>query len=173
MITIRDFMEVIDYRITETSEYGWGCYGSDAHSMDSWSGPDDDRYSVGIVFDRKSQTVYEMAVCDYIANRAYRWIHPDYRGEYNRAAAQHSVPPDEAWDGVNYIDLEVEEDILDKTRAIIAGVEYDTRVSVPVELSDSDLLALAKMAHQRDITLNQLICEILTAEADKVLNEGK
>jgi predicted DNA-binding ribbon-helix-helix protein len=46
-----------------------------------------------------------------------------------------------------------------------------TYVDVPIELEDEVLLELAMMAHDRDITLNQLCREIIQAEIDRLTNE--
>jgi hypothetical protein len=51
----------------------------------------------------------------------------------------------------------------------VTGQDYDTRVSVPVELDDSELFELMRRAHERDITLNQLVEEILRAVIEKEL----
>lgn len=169
MITIKDFMESVDYRITECNDYCWQCYGNNATAMDSWSGSNDEGYSASIIFDRKTQTVYEFTVCDYGNNRAYRWIHPDYRVEHDKSAKTVGCNPEQAWDDVKYIDLEVAEDILEKTRCIVAGEEYDTRITLPLNLSDSEFLKLAMEAHARDITFNQLVIEILTEHAEAEL----
>ena len=42
------------------------------------------------------------------------------------------------------------------------GNEYDTRVMVPVDLDDDTLMKLFTIAHEQDITLNQLVENILT-----------
>ena len=55
MITIKDFMETVDYRITEGSDFGWKCFGPNSYCLDSWSG-EQDGYSIGITFDTKNQT---------------------------------------------------------------------------------------------------------------------
>jgi len=47
----------------------------------------------------------------------------------------------------------------------------DNRVDVPIELTDEDWFSLMKMAHERDITLNQLVEQILTAEMDRIEKE--
>jgi collagenase-like PrtC family protease len=57
--------------------------------------------------------------------------------------------------------LESDEDWLEKARAIFAGEEYDTRVSIPVDFSDDELLKYMTMAHERDMTFNQFIEEAL------------
>ncbi len=75
---------------------------------------------------------------------------------------------DMAWerdDGspVKYIDLDVEEDFMEKAYAICNDQEYDTRVQVPVNFTDEELLRYMTLAHERDITFNQLVEEALMA----------
>ena len=51
MITIKEWMELVDYKITEGSTYGWQCYGPNAYCLDSWNGVyDDGGYSFSIIF---------------------------------------------------------------------------------------------------------------------------
>ena len=63
------------------------------------------------------------------------------------------------------IDLETKEDWLEKANAIVEGLDYDTRVSVPLELSDEDLLTYMKAAHERDMTFNQFVEEAIRQAA--------
>lgn len=163
MITIRDFMEVIDYRITEGSEYLWTSFGSNAYQLDSWDGRHDDGTSVGIVFDTQTQTVYQMEAHDYSNRRSYRWTHPDHVSTYRAECVQHLAEDvrDMAYDDVKYIDLEVSQDMINKARAIVRHENYDHRVSVPIDLEDHELFKLMTLAHERDLTLNQLVEEIL------------
>ena len=44
----------------------------------------------------------------------------------------------------------------------------DNRVDVPIELTDEQWYSLMKTAHERDITLNQLVEEILTLEINRL-----
>lgn len=167
MITMRDFMETVNYRISEGSDYGWTCYGPNAYQLDSWNG-DQDGYSIGIVFDTDTQIVYQMEANDYKNNRAYRWFHPDFKKKYEEDAETRMVDLDEAWDGVKYTDLEVTEDMLEKAQAIVDGEEYDTRVRIPIELDDQELMVLFKMAHERDMTFNNFVGEILLKEITRL-----
>lgn len=160
MITIRDFMETVNYRITEASDYCWSCYGPDAYQFDSWNGDNDYGHSVGVVFDKKTQIVYQMEAHDYKNSRAYRWINPNYRKLYEVESQQKDVDMDEAYDGVKFTDIETTGDMLEKSRAIVAGLNYDTRVEVPLEIDDDVILEIALQAHKRDITINKMV-EIL------------
>lgn len=169
-LILRDFLEVVNYRITEGDRYGWNCYGPNAYTMDSWNGHHDG-HSLSIVFDTATQTVYEMSACDYKHNRAYRWINPEYRDAYSNEAKNHSSNMKQAWDDVNFVDLEMIDDLLEKCDAIVNDRSYDTRVQVPIELNDSDMLHLFKMAHERDITLNQLVENLLREEIRRLQDD--
>jgi hypothetical protein len=160
MLTIKEWMELVDYRITEGGEYGWQCFGDDAYSLSSWNG-EQDGWSFDIVFDRKTQEVYTVEVCDYKRQRAYRMINPDFRQSYDDEAATHGTMAKQAWDDVDYVDLEIDEDFATKAIWIKTDQDYDTRVSVPLELPDDALFELMKQAHEKDITLNELVEKIL------------
>lgn len=162
MVTLKEWMEVVGYRITEGSNYCWECYGANAYMLDSWNG-EQDGHSFSVIFDTRTQEVYEVQAHDYPNNRAYRLINPDYAQAHKDEANDRSVDLNQAWDDVTYTDLEVEDDWIQKALAIAAGEDYDTRVSIPVDFSDDDLFTYMKMAHERDITLNQLIEQALRA----------
>jgi predicted HicB family RNase H-like nuclease len=52
------------------------------------------------------------------------------------------------------------------------GEEFDNRVQVPLDLDDDLMMQLFMEAHKRDITLNQLVEEILKKViAESELNE--
>jgi hypothetical protein len=122
MITIKDFMEVVDYRITEGSDFLWQCFGPNVYCLDSWNG-DHDGHSIGITFDTKNQTVYKFEAHDYSRNNSYRWTHPDWKEIAANEAKIRGVDHSEAWDEVKYTDLDIVEDMLEKARAIVNGVD--------------------------------------------------
>jgi hypothetical protein len=68
----------------------------------------------------------------------------------------------------------VDSDWLEKAQAIVASEVYDTRVSIPIELPDHELLVLFKMAHERDMKFNDFVEEVLKeALADYERNPEK
>ena len=143
MITFKQWMELVDYRVTEGSD--WHCNIPGLYSLTSWNG-DHNGYSSNIVFDpANNQRVYLVEICDYKNNRAYRMKNDTLESDK------------QAWDDVDYVDLDVDEDFIEKAQAIIAGETYDTRVKISVEFSDEELLKYMKMAHDLDITFNQLV----------------
>jgi hypothetical protein len=157
---MKEWMELVNYRITEGCDYGWQCYGPDVYQLDSWNG-EQDGHSFTIIFDTRDQTVYEVQAHDYVHNRAYRMINEDYAKKMKKEAKKRDVDRNQAWDDVNYTDLEVDDDFIQKCLAIREGEDYDTRVSVPLELGDDEMFQLMKMAHEQDITLNQLVEQLL------------
>jgi hypothetical protein len=162
MITIKEWMELTDYKITEGSEYGWGCYGPNSFTLDSWNGVHGKGgYSFSITFSTKSQKVYEVSMCDYTNDRAYRMINPKFQEKHRKEAEFRNVNLNEAWDDVDYVDLDVVDDFIQKALAIKSGESYDTRIQVPVDFSDEDLLQYMKLAHERDMTFNELVEEAL------------
>lgn len=158
MISMRDFMEIVNYRITEGSDYHCNSFGNNLYSLSAWNG-DQDGWSTNIVFDTKTQTSYMVEACDYRNNRAYRLINPDYKDKFMKD--DKSEYRDQAWDDVNFTDLETDEDWLTKAEAIVNGEDYDTRVSIPIELPDTELLVLFKMAHERDMKFNDFVEEVI------------
>jgi hypothetical protein len=166
MINLREFFELIDYRINEGADYGWQCYGGHAHAIDHTA----DNYGLTVIFDREDQTVYEVTVYDYNNNRAYRMIHPDYESAHTAEAQERGVAADQAWDEVKYVDLEADDDFVEKAQAIIEGRDYDTRISIPIDLPEHELLELFKTAHARDMTFNDFVVEIVS-EKIAVMNQ--
>jgi len=156
MNILEKFFKICEFRITEGSEYCWSCFGDDAYCLDSWSG-DQNGHSFTVIFDKKTQTVYELQAHDYANNRAYRWFDPMYRKAFFDEAQNKGTDSNEAWDDLSYVELDVLDDFFEKMQAIYDRRPYDTRVQVPVEFSDEELLTYMKMAHDRDITFNQFV----------------
>ena len=170
MLTVKDWMELVDYRITEGGDYGWMCFGPDAYSLSSWNG-EHDGYSFNIVFDNKTQVVYTVEICDYKNDRAYRIINPDFKEAYDSEGEDRGVLGNQAWDEVDYIDLESDDDFIQKGLAIREGKDYDTRVSVPLDLPDDLLFELMKQAHEQDITLNELMEQVILDAIERANND--
>ena len=172
MMTIKDFMEVVNYRITEGSDFCWFCFGSNAYCLTSWNG-EQDGHSLNIVFDTETQVVYQVEVCDYANVKAYRWTNPAYVEAHLEESKTRCLEHDFAWEGddgkpVKYIELEVEEDFITKATAIVNGEDYDDRIKVPLDLSKDEMYRLMLQAHERDITFNQLVLEILEAKMNEL-----
>jgi hypothetical protein len=170
---MKEWMELVDYKITEGGEYGWGCYGPNSYTLDSWNGVHGKGgYSFSITFSTKTQKVYEVSMCDYTNDRAYRMINPKFQKKHEKEAMARNVNLNEAWDDVDYVELDVLDDFIQKALAVRAGEDYDTRVQVQVDFSDEDLLQYMKLAHERDMTFNAFVEEALR-DAIEAVNDGR
>ena len=173
MITLKEWMELVDFKITEGSNYGWGCYGPNSFTLDSWNGVHGKGgYSFSIVFSTKSQKIYEVSVCDYTNDRAYRMINPKFQEKHRKEALARDVNLNEAWDSVDYTDLEVDDDFIQKCLAIKAGEDYSTDISIPIDLPDEVLMFAFKQAHEKNMTFNAFVNQVLRDFIDKV-NRGE
>jgi len=169
MITLKEWMELVDYKITEGSDYGWSCYGPNSFTLDSWNGVHGaGGYSFSIVFSTKSQKVYEVSVCDYTNDRAYRMINPKFVEKHRKESLARGVNLNEAWDDIEYTDLEVDDDFIQKALAIRAGEDYSTDVSVPIDLPDDLLMFAFKQAHAENMSFNDWMNKMLREFIDKV-----
>ena len=172
MITLKDYLEAIDFKITGGSEYSWDCFGHNARYLDSADNEGLGNYSISAIFDSVDQTVYAVELWDYVNDREYRWINPMFVGAHMKACSQHAVDCYESCDGRNFIDLDVSSDILEKIAKIVAGEPYDTRVQVEVDFTEEELLQYMKIAHSRDMTFNEFVEEALRAEIERRKNEN-
>lgn len=160
--------EITNHKIIEGSEYGWRCY-PDARYLDYES----EFAHVSVLYSTETQEIYEASISikvdawDEVDDKPYRWLNPEFKDAMIAEAKERNVKWKKAWDNVKWIDLEVEEDFLAKAEAIFNGQVFDARIQVPVELDNDTLLKLFTMAHERDITLNELITEILQKLIDE------
>ena len=155
MLTLKEWMKLVDCRITECSDYFTNIPG--LYHLSSWN-EQQDGFSLSVIFDPKdAQRVYMVEACDYARNRAYRLV--DSALDVDNTA----------WDDTKWTTLETDDDFIQKALAIKAGEDYDTRVSVPLDLPDDVLFTLMKQAHEQDVTLNQMVEEILQEVVDREL----
>jgi hypothetical protein len=174
---LKQINEAMDHRITGGTEYGWSSW-PDARFLEYES-----EYAyVSVVFNSKSQMIYQAEVScksDMWTNepepKPYRWLNPHTKQAMLDEAASRGVDKSNAWDDVNWVDLETSDDFLEKAKLIFNGVQnFDTRIKVPVEIDDTILFKLMVEAHENDVTFNQLVAQILRKAIDnetKKLNE--
>lgn len=161
MITLKEFIEAIQYQITDSDRYMWDCYGPNARHMEYWNGEHEYSIIVTCVFDTKDQTVYEMEAWDNQNGVEYRWIHPAYIEGVAAEALRRGVDFFQSIDDKKFIDLELPEDIMEKATAMVAGEEYDHRIMVQLDLTYEQEHMLMQLAHEADMSLNQFVEFIL------------
>lgn len=161
---LREVNEALDHAITGGAEYLWNCF-PDARTLDY----ETEHGHASVTYSTESQEVYEASAESKNSERPYRWLNPNYKSAYEaesekRGFTDHAI----AWDDVKWIDLETEDDFLDKAQGVCSGTWFDERVQVPVEMSDAEFIQLAKMAHARDITFNDMVTEVLKLAIERL-----
>jgi DNA-directed RNA polymerase subunit E'/Rpb7 len=154
MITMKEWMAAVNYRITEGSEYYQDEHRGPLYALDYWN-QDHDGHSTTIVFDPKTSEVLEATVHDFKKGLAYR-------------ITTFNIVDRQAWDEVDYVDLELDEDFIEKMTAILNGEEVDTRIMVELNLSESQIFTLMQMAHEQDMTLNKFVEKLLRSYIEKM-----
>jgi hypothetical protein len=158
----------LEHRIAGGSEFQWSCW-PDARYIDFES----DFAHASVVFNSRTQEVYSADVSVkremwHTDSAPYRWLNPTYKQQYVDEAQSRGVDYGLAWDNTVWTDLEVEEDWLEKAAAMFKGDEWDTRIQVPIDLPDHELLELMMMAHRQDKTFNNFVTEILEQQLEKL-----
>lgn len=165
IISLKEFLEMIDHNISEGYKYQWDCYGSTIQGIDYWNKKlGDDQISILAYFDTTDTEVYEIQIWDGPNKREYRWIHPLFADLHKDEAESRNVDPRQSLDDRKYIDLETPKDVFEKGRAVFLGKPYDTRIMIELDLDDQTEIMLYRLAHARDMTLNDYVEELLRAE---------
>lgn len=160
---LADLMTAMDYKVSDSQEFLWACFGPNARYMDFES----EHAYVQTVFDTKTQQVYEVVVEPKplsAARHLYRWTDPNFAVAYNDEAKRNGVDPHKAYDDTNWLDVDLESDILEKATAIFRGEPYDPDIMIELDLTDDQWLKLAMAAHERRMTLNSYVNHILRSE---------
>lgn len=163
---IKQILEAVNYRFTTSSEYLWGCYGEHATYLDfkTIGGK-----PVGsVVYDSETAEVFEVSVEVPGRQLAYRWMDAFAREDHEIEAKRKDIDPDNAWDDVQYTDIDLIEDFLEKLTAIINEEEFDDRVVVPVNLSEQEEMQLYRLAHEADMTVNDYVNQLLRKEMSRL-----
>ena len=164
-MNLETLLKTFDYKISDGTEYLWKSYPS-ARYIDLRS----EFAEAQIVFSTIDQTIYETSISsdDYL----YRWRNPEFIAAHDSEAESREIDPSIAWDDVKYINLEVETDFLEKAKAVFNGSDdFDKRVEIELDLPEDEIFQLAMMAHKKDITLNQLLTDLIVAACNISVNE--
>ena len=166
-----------NYHISGGEQFMWKCY-PDARYLTLSS----EHAEVSVLYSTVDQTVYEATVdvapgvnTDLAALEdvlVYRWMNPEWKEAHDIESVERGFDPKNAFDDIEWVDLEVEDDFLSKARNMFDGkFDFDKRVQVEIDLPDDLILFIAKQAHELDITFNQYISQLLERELPKMAEE--
>lgn len=159
-MNLEKLLYATECRISESSKYLWECYGENARIID-FAGPKEEESMISAIFDSKTRKVFEVNI--NTQNAPIRWIDPEYIKGYQDESADKNIDFNNAWDDVEWTNLDTEESILIKIEE-----QYNTKKCiVAVDLDDATQLALFKIAHKQGISIDELVNDILKSEIAK------
>lgn len=166
---LKHLNEAFDHKITGGSDSLWQCYPNGRY-IDYAS----EYAEISAVFNSQTGQVYEIECYPLVTSgEFYRWVDPIVNQAVLDEYSTRGLDPSKAIDDDKWVDLETEEDILEKSKAVFNNLPYDKRISVPLILSEAELSKLMLIAHHSDVTLNQLVTSILEDTIAKAKAEQK
>lgn len=169
-MNLKECLEAVDYKVGEVSPFLWDSLGLNTRI---WAFENKNGDEIGSFIANNSGDVLSVEVSYTDKNdkdKCYRWIDSDFKESYLQEGKSKGINMDIFLDDTYYVDLETEEDMLEKMTAICNEEDFDQRIDVPLNLSDEDFLAISKMAHEKDITFNEQVALILE---DVIKNTNK
>jgi len=115
---IVEWLEIIDYKVYNSSNYNWSCFGENVYVY-VWqllNNRDSIDYESIVCFDTKSREVYCIEIYDENTEIYYRWVRDEYRVEYDNECISRRVCQAPRNYSIEFKYLE--SDILDALRSI-------------------------------------------------------
>lgn len=126
----------------------------------------EDKHSITAVVDLFSYEVLQIDVIDFKNSEYYRWTDEKYVEDFESEMKEKDIDPYRFHDFVFFWKVYDEPDILQKAQGVYTETDYDEGVSIPLEVDDETLFILMKEAHEKDITFNQYIGEVILKACD-------
>lgn len=154
------FMRCIQHRITGGSAHLWTCYPGGWHYE-----CDNDKAGLTLIANCDAGVVYEANIIPNSTGAAYRWINPDYVLAFREESARLDLDWEEALQGEKWVDVQNFDEFLAKAAQIRDDL-LPPQVDVDLTLDDDVVLSLALAAHEKGITLNEHITDVMRAIVD-------
>lgn len=143
-----DFMILIHYAPTEVYVHQWKSYNSGIVLQHT-----NNHATVSVVLEPGTGKVIELRASPEIGSyMEYRWINP----EFKTAIFAEEISRANVID-YDVITLEMTEDYFEKAQALLVGEKPDPRVKIPLDFDERTQFDLMKLAHEKDMSLNQFV----------------
>ena len=154
-MALNQILKAVSYRISNSTQYLYSCFGSNQPRLIEFLDVNENPCG-NFTLDSLGK-VYEIVVELAEKNKCYRWIDFEFKNALFNEVVNKGFDPNIAWENIKYTEIESLEDMLIKVEAICKNIPFDERILKPLKLSDDEFLILARMAHEKDVTLNELI----------------
>jgi hypothetical protein len=107
LVTLKDYLNSVGYKITGGGEFGWNCYGENIFCIDSekMNKAKNYTFSTDLTFNTKTFTVYEMNSWDYKKKIIYLWVHPRYYKKYLKENKERGINPFKDEEGYQILEV--------------------------------------------------------------------
>lgn len=164
-MNLSEIIKITNFKMNEENiPFLWNCFGKNARILDFNS--NNLSYSVSCVFDSETQKIYEVNICSS-DSKYYRWIDENFIEIVKKEYCDKNIDFKKATDELNWIDLDNTEDVLRKVTQVIENGVCDEYVVINLDLEKDVIFNLSMLAHEKNITLNEMIVEILRKEMNK------
>lgn len=164
MFTLKNFLDLVEDNCTvERFPCALECYGANTSIYSAYVTND---YECCVAVNDLG--IRELNLYDYKNSRNYRWTVPEVEPLRDAELLLAGLDPKLVDDDQEFIDLIMIEDMIEKMTAINAGEEYDTRITIPLELTDEEFILIARAAHKLDITLNEFMVQAIKEQLGKI-----
>lgn len=129
-------------------------------SVNSHWNDDKKRYTSTFTGERWiASAIYTAGAVDWVG---FISIYDELRCNHYYMVADDMIDPPTVPDTM--VELELEDDFMEKMECIIAGAYYDKRIMIPLDFSDSEFNTVARAAHELNMTLNDFIEHAITEQ---------
>jgi len=125
-----DVIDAAGGRCSGGDPYMWHCYGEHANYME-FRTVAGQGYS-HCIYDTKTYMVYEVHAEIPEKDQAFRWLNPKTKDAYLQEATQRKVNPNEAWDEVEYINIDEYDEMLNLLTEIGEGTYQEDEFTMPM-----------------------------------------
>lgn len=165
-----EVLQKIKPNITSGSQFLWKCYGNNAWMIDLCR-IDTKLHmneTVTIIYDSQHMEIYEISTYSEIHQLEYKWYNPNYREIVKEEYKNRNIDFDDPiCEDIKLIELEMLDDIIEKSSAIIEGKDFDKRILVELNLTNEEIETLTRAS----VLSNQTIDEFVNSALIQIINE--
>ena len=169
MIFLNEIIRATNYSNIKPDKYCWDSFGKFAN-LTYIEVENASEEILSFIYDYRTQEVFLIHLSTDDTTH-YQWVSKNHFEKYNEECIKRGYDVNKVYDDsdIVYINVDDETQILQQISSIFENITANNLSNLDFVLDDDLILPLAKMAHERDITLNQLITEIISNE---VLNKS-
>jgi hypothetical protein len=179
----KDIIKATSYQINSSDIFLWQCFGNNCRIYDLILSTNNenlilDEYSepnyIGSFVADNNGKIYASYFYDEKNNIASRWVDPEYLVQYKKEYSLKNLNFSYFLETVLFTDIFNEKDYLTILSTYYQNNKLDIHLSknenISVNLDDNTFLFIAKLAHEKNITFNEMSNELLSSQLLKLID---